>query len=131
MKMGTKLRKLREEQGFSQEYVANEIGISQSTYYKLEAEQIRLTVERAKQLAKLYEIDPEYFYTSEASAIYYNNGQGHYQNSIHNIEKYESISDKLNIELFSLLKEELLQSRKERERFALLIENLLRNQKEE
>jgi len=132
MNIGSKLRKLREERGFSQEYVANELGISQSAYHKLEAEQIRLTVERSKQLANLYEIDPEYFYTSDASAIYYNNGEGNYHNSVHsNIEKYDNSSGELNMELFMLLKEELSQSRKEREKFAILVEKLLniQNQK--
>lgn len=130
MNIGTKLRKLREDQGFSQEYIANELGISQSTYYKLEAEQIRLTVERAKQLAKIYDIDPEYFYTSEASAIYYNNGQGNYHNSIQsNIEKYDNSTGELNKEIFQLLKEELEKSRKERENFTILLEKILNNQK--
>ncbi len=130
MNIGTKLRKLREDQGFSQEYIATELGISQSTYYKLEAEQIRLTVERAKQLAKLYDIDPEYFFTSEASAVYYNNGQGNYHNSIQsNIEKYDNSTGELNKEVFLLLKEELEQSRKEREKFTNLLEKILNNQK--
>jgi len=62
------------------------ISVSQSTYHKLEAEQIRLTVERAKELADLYEIDPEYFYTSEARAIYFNSGEG-YNAGIGSIEK--------------------------------------------
>jgi len=124
MYIGTKLRKLREERGYSQEYVANRIGISQSTYHKLEAEQIRLTVERAKGLADLYEIDPEYFYVSEARAVYFNSGKN-YNASNGSIEKYENGGEKLNMELFELLREELAQSRKEREKLAVLVERLL------
>ncbi len=126
MEIGIKLKKLRDQHGFSQEYVANELGISQSTYFKLEAEQIRLTVERAKQLSKLYEIDPEYFFSSDASAIYYNNGTGNYHNSINStIEKYENSTGELNKELVELLKNELLKSREERETFIGLLEKLL------
>lgn len=129
MNIGGKLKKLREENGFSQEYVAHELGISQSTYHKMESEQIRLTVERAKQLAKLYAIDPEYFFTAEASAIYYNNGGGNYHNSVHsNIEKYDNSTGELNKELFELLRTELSQARLEREKFTTLIEKLLQNQ---
>jgi len=124
MYIGTKLRKLREGQGYSQEFVANKIGISQSTYHKLEAEQIRLTVERARRLADLYEIDPEYFYLSEARAVYFNSGRN-YNGSI---EKYESGGEKLNAELFELLREELALSRKEREKLGLLVEKLLNMQ---
>lgn len=126
MNIGTKLKKLRDENGFSQEYVANELGISQSTYHKLEVEQIRLTVERAKQLAKLYDIDPEYFYATDASAVYYNSGQGNYHNSINsNIEEYNNSTGELNKELFDMLREELSQARQEREKFTILIEKLL------
>jgi len=126
MDIGIKLKKLREQHGYSQEYVANELGVSQSTYFKLEAEQIRLTVERAKQLSKLYEIDPEYFFSSDASAIYYNNGTGNYHNSINStIEKYENITGELNKELVDLLKNELVKAREEREAFIGLLEKLI------
>ena len=126
MDIGIKLKKLREQHGFSQEHVANELGISQSTYFKLEAEQIRLTVERAKQLSKLYEIDPEYFFSSDASAIYYNNGTGNYHNSINStIEKYENSTGELNKELVDLLKNELVKAREERETFISLLEKLI------
>lgn len=126
MDIGIKLKKLREQHGYSQEYVANELGVSQSTYFKLEAEQIRLTVERAKQLSKLYEIDPEYFFSSDASAIYYNNGTGNYHNSINStIEKYENTTGELNKELVDLLKNELVKAREERETFIGLLEKLI------
>ena len=126
MDIGIKLKKLREQHGYSQEYVANELGVSQSTYFKLEAEQIRLTVERAKQLSKLYEIDPEYFFSSDASAIYYNNGTGNYHNSINStIEKYENTTGELNKELVDLLKNELVKAREEREAFIGLLEKLI------
>jgi len=125
MYIGTKLRKLRERQGYSQEYVANSIGISQSTYHKLEAEQIRLTVERAKQLADLYEIDPEYFYASEAKAVYFNSGESYNASLGSTIEKKGNSDEKFYTELFALLREELAQSRKERENLATLVEKLL------
>ncbi|QNL49782.1 helix-turn-helix transcriptional regulator [Olivibacter sp. SDN3] len=129
MNIGAKLKKLRDENGYSQEFVASELGISQSTYHKLESEQIRLTVERAKQLAKLYDIDPEYFFSTEASAIYYNNGQGNYHNSINStIETYDNRTGDLNKELFELLKDELSQARQEREKFTSLLEKFLNSQ---
>lgn len=55
------LRDIRDKYGYSQEYMANELHISQSTYHKIEAGEIRLPVERAKQLAKLYHIESSYF----------------------------------------------------------------------
>lgn len=80
-------------------------------------------------MAKLYNIDPEYFYVSDASAVYYNNGEGNYHNSINsNIEKYDNSTGELNKELFELLRAELSQARQEREKFTTLIEKLLNNQ---
>lgn len=128
MEIGSKLKKLRDQNGFSQEYVANELGISQPTYFKLEAQQIRLTVERAKQLAKLYEIDTEYFYSSDAAVVHNNYSSGSYSNSNNGtIDKYEN--NNISKEIIDLLKEELLQAKEERKLFSLLIEKLLNKQK--
>lgn len=87
MDNGTKLRLLREHHGYSQEYVANELDISQSTYFKLESGQTKLTVERAKQLAKFYNISPEYFLSDESTYIHFgkDNSFGPIQN---NTNKY-------------------------------------------
>lgn len=70
MDNGTKLRLLREHYDYSQEYVANELDISQSTYFKLESGQTRLTVERAKQLSRFYNIAPEYFLSDDCTFIH-------------------------------------------------------------
>lgn len=128
MEVGSKLKKLRDQNGFSQEYVANELGISQSTYFKLESQQIRLTVERAKQLAKLYEIDTEYFYSNESAVVHNNYSSGSYSNSNNGtIDKYEN--NNISKEVLELLKEELIQAKEERKLFSLLIEKLLNNAK--
>lgn len=41
-----RLRQLRENNGFSQEYVAEQLEISQNTYSRLESGQTKITVER-------------------------------------------------------------------------------------
>lgn len=70
-----KLRKLRDGNGFSQEYVAAKLGIGQNTYSKLESGQSPLTIDRAKKLAEIYEIDPEFFFDEDdASIVNYNHG---------------------------------------------------------
>ncbi|WP_439697012.1 helix-turn-helix domain-containing protein [Mucilaginibacter sp. AW1-7] len=128
MEIGSKLKKLRDQSGFSQEYVANELGISQSTYFKLESQQIRLTVERAKQLAKLYEIDTEYFYSSESAVVHNNYSSGSYSNSNNGtIDKYEN--NNISKEVIDLLREELIQAKEERKLFGQLIAKFLNDQK--
>lgn len=56
MDFGTKLKRLREVHGFSQEQVAFHCNISQAAYSKKEKGQRVPSIERLKQLSTLYEI---------------------------------------------------------------------------
>jgi len=57
MQIATNIRKLRELKNFSQEYIANELNISQSTYAKIENRQIIPKIDRLKQIAIVLEVD--------------------------------------------------------------------------
>jgi len=54
-KVGKRIRKCRERLGYSQEYMASQLEITQSSYAKLENEQVKLSVGRIKQIAQLLE----------------------------------------------------------------------------
>lgn len=56
-KFGRYLRAVRESKGYSQEYVAERLGIGQSSYACLEAGRTGLTIERLVQLTGILEID--------------------------------------------------------------------------
>jgi transcriptional regulator with XRE-family HTH domain len=49
------IRKIRENKGLSQEYIAYKLSINQSTYSKIENNQIRLDTIKLKQLASILE----------------------------------------------------------------------------
>ena len=49
------IRKIRENKGLSQEYIAYKLSINQSTYSKIENNQIRLDTVKLKQLASILE----------------------------------------------------------------------------
>lgn len=69
------VRKLRDKSGYSQEYVASVLGVAQNTYSKIENGQSPLTIERAKKLADLFEVEPEYFFSDqEIGVVNHNNG---------------------------------------------------------
>jgi len=51
------IRKLREKKGFSQEFVAGKLGISQSTYSKLERDISNITLVRLYKIADILEED--------------------------------------------------------------------------
>jgi transcriptional regulator with XRE-family HTH domain len=87
---GNKLRTLRVSRGWSQDLVADKINITQAAYSKLELGQVRLTIDRARELAKLYNVNPEYFFIENQTEHYnigkYNIGIG----TIHTEKYYES-----------------------------------------
>ena len=55
--MGLKIRKIREIKGFSQDYMAKKLAISQRAYSKLENQQTRLTWERIHAIAGILQLD--------------------------------------------------------------------------
>lgn len=57
MGLDTKLRKLREQKGWSQMDVAHQLDISQSAYNKWEAGQAKPTLPNLQKLAEIFEVD--------------------------------------------------------------------------
>ena len=56
MNLGSKIKKMREEQRFTQDYVASKLGISQAAYSKIESDTTELTLERLNQIARIYDV---------------------------------------------------------------------------
>jgi len=52
-KIGSKIRQIREIRGFSQEYIANELGITQPSYARLEKEDERISITRLINIAEI------------------------------------------------------------------------------
>lgn len=134
------MKVLRDVNGYTQEYIASELGINQNTYSKLESGQTKLTVDRVKRLAELYNVDPDYFLSEDAPIINYNSGSK--SRSIINTQNYHDNQeakalDKLYEKLLSekdkqieLLKSELLEIREERKQMKQLMEMLLKKAKD-
>jgi len=55
--LGEKIRKIRNLKGYSQEYVADRLKISQSAYSAIETNKTELDIGRMKQIAEILEID--------------------------------------------------------------------------
>ena len=55
--IGKNIRKFRELKGYSQEYMANEMELTQASYAKLESNSTKISVERLFMIAKLLETD--------------------------------------------------------------------------
>jgi len=55
--IGFAIRKLREKKGFSQDFIAEKLGINQSTYGKLERDVSNITLDRLFKIADVLEED--------------------------------------------------------------------------
>tara|TARA_Y100000768_G_C23918901_1_gene653818 strand:+ start:649 stop:1005 length:357 start_codon:yes stop_codon:yes gene_type:complete len=57
--LGDNIRNVRLHRGYSQEYVAQRLGISQNSYSKIERGEIALTKERLKLISDILSVSPE------------------------------------------------------------------------
>ena len=107
------IRKHRELKGFSQEYMAHQLSVNQSTYAKMENSSTKITIDKLFSVAKLLETDVSDLLNEEKSTIYNqdlkDNAIGHQQiENLHqeNKEVYQELL-KAKDEQIALLKEML------------------------
>jgi transcriptional regulator with XRE-family HTH domain len=63
------IKRLRERKNYTQQYVADELGINCATYSRIENGKIDLTISRLIRIAKIFHIDPEYFFQKDLNKI--------------------------------------------------------------
>jgi transcriptional regulator with XRE-family HTH domain len=56
MKLNERIRDIREKKNYSQEYMANKLGMSQNAYSRLESGQTKLALDRIKSISEILEI---------------------------------------------------------------------------
>ena len=64
------IKKIREDKGLSQEYMAMKLGISQSTYTKVERGEVNLYVDRLLKIIKILDVGLAKVFDEEAQNIY-------------------------------------------------------------
>jgi transcriptional regulator with XRE-family HTH domain len=119
MQIGQRIKKIRELRNFSQQHMADKLGIKQQTYSKMETGEIDFPVSRLQDLATTLDIKPEEIFTFDEKAMFSNNywsfsdsavGIGQQGISENERKQYESrISDlkQENNRLHELLKQAL------------------------
>lgn len=75
MSIGVKLRKLRQNKGYSQEYMAEILEISQKTYSNMENEKATISVTTLKKLAKELDVDLLELLSDGKVIVQYNTSQ--------------------------------------------------------
>jgi len=116
-KTGFNIRKIRESKGFSQDYMASVLDISQATYARMENENTKITVERLYKIAEVLDANIIDFFDSDRMVIQTQNnndgafGNGYIQNlHIENKEAYEKLlkSKDEQIDLLNRMVEKLM-----------------------
>jgi transcriptional regulator with XRE-family HTH domain len=55
--IGHNIRRLREQNGYTQDYMAAELDITQATYARIESEEIKLSTDRLQKIADILKTD--------------------------------------------------------------------------
>jgi transcriptional regulator with XRE-family HTH domain len=71
--IGTRIRKMREEQGLKQEYIADIMEIAQSTYGRLEKDDDRLTAIKLQKIAEILNVSVSILFGEKAANIIHEN----------------------------------------------------------
>jgi transcriptional regulator with XRE-family HTH domain len=116
MEIGEKVKKVRELRNYTQEYVAQELGITQESYSRIEANKSTLTIQRLDKIAEVLKVNvfdllsfdekyifQESFHNQQHSSNYFGNASNKKE------ELYERIIEQQKNEiefLKSLLKKE-------------------------
>lgn len=84
--VGNKIRKVRELKGFTQDYMASQLEMSQRAYSKLEKEEIKLDWQRIEKISNILEIDPIDLVSFDDNLVFNNSPQSgkNNTNTIHN-----------------------------------------------
>jgi transcriptional regulator with XRE-family HTH domain len=103
--VGTKIRKIRELKGFSQEYISNKTAMSQTAYSKIESMTTKkIEDDKLNDIAKALEVEVDDILNFNEGMIFYNCKQSGQIKNIHNnpLEKiqtlYEQIIEQLKTE---------------------------------
>jgi len=69
MEIGMKVKRIREFRNYSQEYMAEHLGISQVSYSRIENGQTKLDIQRMEQIANILEVDPMLLFNFDENLV--------------------------------------------------------------
>jgi transcriptional regulator with XRE-family HTH domain len=113
--IGEKIRKIRTIKGFSQDYVANLLNISQAAYSDIETNRSKVNFERIQEIANIFKLDVNDLIAFDENQVF-NNTFNENSSGYFNFKKFiNETFDKereADIDQIKSLKEEVLYLRK-------------------
>lgn len=107
MEIGNKIKKVRELRNFTQEYVAQKLGITQESYSRIEANRAALTLQRLDKISEVLEVsvfelmsfDEKNVFLFNAAETQNNTSIGVFQESQSEKKLYERLIEELKKQL--------------------------------
>lgn len=82
MLIGEKIRKIRSLKGFSQDYMAGKLAMSQNNYSKIELGEVKVNTDVLENIAEIFELRPEDVLTFDEKYIFHNNTFNDHSNQV-------------------------------------------------
>ncbi|MBD99368.1 MAG: transcriptional regulator [Verrucomicrobia bacterium] len=111
MEVGQNIRKIRELKGYTQEYLAKELEISQRNYSRIENNELELNLNRLEKISNILDVSPQQIMGFDERFIFKNKGdafgmnQNYYAYSEKEREQYENQIKHLSEEITFLRKQ--------------------------
>lgn len=130
---GQKLRMLREFRNYSQEYIAEKLGITQNAYSRIENNQTKITTDRLSRLAIILNIPPVELLSDKEPVIQFSEPSSHSVEAINEDHWKELIENTRQLygqvicskdEKIAYLESEIHTLRREKDQIIHLIEKL-------
>lgn len=131
MKIGQRIKKMRELKNFTQGYVAEKIGISQAAYSDIEKDKTDVSMSRLEQIATVLEVTPTNILTFDEKIVFNvqeNKGLANiFKNTTDTaiIDRIEAATQNRITELKALYEDRLADKDKEIARLSTLLEKVL------
>ncbi len=73
--IGSRIKKIREQKHYSQEYMAEQLKITQAAYSRIESDQIQINVERLREISKLLDVNEGDLISGDTNVFNFHNNQ--------------------------------------------------------
>lgn len=119
LNLGNKIKKLRELKNLTQSHMANELGITQSTYSKIEVGEIDVSFSKLEKISEVLGMSPEEIFTFNENMIF---------NVMHNLNGNNGFvinkgASEVEIQLY---KDQIVTLKQEVDHLKKIIESLLK-----
>jgi transcriptional regulator with XRE-family HTH domain len=103
MKVGNKIKKIRELKNYTQEYMANELSMSISNYSKIERDEISITLDRLDEIATILKMKFQDILAFDEKNVFNFINSPNSQGYINNLYANNNNADKILNEIFTRL----------------------------